>query len=281
MAGLKELNISPQEADKRIEEGLTLEKRMSDKEFDNCPIEDVVRIGRLVNNSKITSRWLERWIAKYCNGWANPSSPDGKDVGDLYFNPIVTEPKIGEDNSELKSCEKDLRFGIGGGQHRFFENIPFYLYLQFEQETGNNTFDLYLLHKNDVHKEIFEYKVCRCAPSQVSGQTKKNMEGKIAKMDDEEVRSLVQESFDKKNTIVWGFGIDSHPGEFTRKEPKRPKKENVKNMESYNKKYNSYMLAKEAHKKKVDTVKRWKENYKININDLRDNWTEVKKKYGI
>ena len=276
MAGLKEIGMSREEANKQISNNLTLEQRMSNKEFDNCPADEVVIIGRLVSNSKITSRWLERWVANYCNAWTNPESTDGKDYGDLFFGNNV----IGEDNVELKSCEKDFRHVIGGGQHRFFENIPFYMYLQFEQGGKNDNFTLYLLTKEQVHEEIFDHDVCRCSPSQVSGQTKIISEGKMKRMSNDEVRALVQNSFDGKNNILWGFGIDSNPGEFKKKLPVCPKNLDSKAGKQYQIKIQKYNEAKEAHQKKVDTLARWNNKYKIDIEELKD-WKNVKTKYGI
>ena len=280
MAGLKDIGYSKEQADLQIKNSLTLEQRMSNNEFDNCPVDEVVRIGRLVANSKITSRWLERWVANYCGAKTKKSeSSNGKDIGDIgdiLFPPGI----IGKDNAELKSCEKDFRYGIGGGQHRFFENIPFYLYLQFQQGGKNDYFTLYLLSKEDIHKEIFDYQVGRCSPSQVSGQTKKLINGKIEKMSDDEVRALVQGSFDGKNNILWGFGIDGNPGEFTKKEPVKPKNLNSKAAKQYPAKLQKYVEAKQKHQKKVDTVNRWNSKYKIDIEDLKD-WEKVKAKYGI
>ena len=275
MAGLKEAGYSKEEADKQIAIGLTLEKQMSAGVFDNAPIEDAVRLSRLVSNSKITSRWRERNIAYHTGADAGVDSPDGKDYGDLFFGNKI----LGTDNVELKCSEKDDRHRIGGGQCRFFENIPLYLFLQ-DQQGGNDFFGLWLLTKEQIWKEIFVYQVCRCSPSQVSGQTKTMIEGKIKKMTDKEVLQLVQDSFDGKNNILWGFGIDSNPGEFTKKEPITPKNPNSKAAKQYPAKLQKYVEAKQKHQKKVDTVNRWNSKYKIDIEDLKD-WEKVKAKYGI
>jgi len=276
MAGLKEAGYTQEEADKQISISLTLEKRMSAGDFNNAPIEDAVRLSRLVSNSKITSRWRERNIAYHTGAQAGVESPDGKDYGDLFFGNKV----LGRDNVELKCSEKDDRHRIGGGQCRFFENIPFYLFLQ-DQQGGNDFFGLWLLTKEQIHEEIFDHQVCRCSPSQVSGQTKKMSEGKIKKMSNDEVRQLVQDSFDGKNNILWGFGIDSNPGEFTKKEPIKPKNPNSKAAQQYPEKLRKYTEAKQAHQKKVDTVNRWNSKYKVTIEELK-NWDHLlKTRYGI
>lgn len=271
MTSLSDLGYTNETADIQISNNLTLEQRMSNNEFDNFDLTDIVRLGRLVNNSKITSRWLERRIANAIGGKWNPLSEDGKDYGDILAGAGV----IGEDNIELKSSEKDGRYRIGGGQCRFFENIPYYLFLQYQQG-GNDYFDLYLLSKEDIWQEIFVHKVCRCSPSQVSGQTKVLSEGQMKKMSDDEVRKLVQESFDSKNNILWGFGIDSNPGEFKRKEPTKPKNMNTKAGEKFSEKHQSYLDAKAAHQQKVDTLTRWTTKYKVTIEQLK-NWDNLKK----
>lgn len=276
MAGLKEAGYSKEEADKQIAIGLTLEKRMSAGDFDNAPIEDAVRLSRLVSNSKITSRWRERHIAFLTGAQAGVESPDGKDYGDLFFGKKI----LGRDNTELKSAEKDGRDVIGGGQMRFFENIPFYLFLQ-DQQGGNDYFNLYLLSKKQIHEEIFIHRVCRCSPSQVSGQTKKMYEGQLKKMADNEVLQRVQESFDGKNNILWGFSIDSNPGEFTRKEPIKPKNLNSKAAKEYPKKLQKYNESKQAHQQKVNTINRWNSKYKVTVEELKDWDSLLKTRYGI
>ena len=282
MAGLTEIGLLPIEADKIISASLTLEERMQKKEFDNAPKDDVVRIGRLVSNSKITSRWLERWVAAYIGGKHNPKSDDGKDYGDIFANyGGLSLYRLGRDNIELKACEKDFRYSIGGGQHRFYENIPFYLYFQFQQGGENDSFLLYLLSKEEVHDEIFKYKVCRCTVSQGSGKTKKNSNGVVEKMTDSEVESLVQDSFDGKNDILWGFGIDSNPKEFKRKEPLFPKKSSVVAIEKYLEKSKRYLEAKKTHQKKVDTLYRWNTKYKVSLAELKDWENLLRTRYGI
>lgn len=280
MAGLKDIGVTREEADKMIFAGSTLEKRMSDGEFDNCPIEDVVMIGRMVANSKITSRWLERVIAHHANGKANPKSDnkDGKDYGDI----LLGKRKIGRDNVEVKSSEKDYRYVIGGGQHRFYEDIPYYLYCQFEQGGKNDYFTLYLLSKQEIHDEIFDHKVSRCTISQGSGKTKKTeIDGKVESMSDDEVRQLVQDTFDGKNDYLWGFSISSNPGKFTRKEPKKPSNLGTKAAEQYPVRLESYLKAKEKHQEKINTLNRWNSKYKVTIEELR-NWENLlKTRYGI
>jgi hypothetical protein len=276
MAGLAEAGYTREEANKQIAIGSSLEKRMSRGDFDNAPIEDAVMLSRLVANSKITSRWRERHIAFLTGAQAGVKSPDGGDGGDLFFGQKI----FGRDNAELKSSEKDDRNRIGGGQMRLFENIPYYLFLQ-DQQGGNDYFTLYLLSKEQIHEEIFVHRVCRCSPSQVSGQTKKSTVSGIEKMSNEEVLNLVQDTFDKKNNILWGFGIDSDPGEFKGKEPVQPKRQGTKSAENYPAKLEKYNKAKEKHQKKVDAINRFNNKYKVTIEQLKSWDNLLKTRYGI
>jgi len=265
MKSFKDLTgLTEEEADAAIVALGDLETRMSNKEFDHVPFEHVVRLCRLVHNSKITSRFLERWIANYCNSSninPNKGQVSGNDFGDLLLGNGI----IGRDNIELKSAEKDGRHVIGGGQLRFYENIPFYLFLQFEQG-GNDSINFYLLSKQQLHDEIFKYKI-RCSPSQVSGQTTKVVNNKKTKISENELLTLIQETFDNKNKILWGMTIDSNP-----KLPKPPKKN------SNNKRY---LAGLDTYNKKIETLTRWNNQYKITLNDLKNWSTFVKEKYEV
>lgn len=265
MKSFKDLTgLTEDEADSAIISLGVLETRMSNKEFDNVPVKYVVRLCRLVHNSKITSRFLERWLSNHCNSSTlspNKGQVSGNDFGDL----LLGEGIIGRDNIELKSAEKDGRHVIGGGQLRLYENIPFYLFLQFEQG-GNDHINFYLLSKQQLHDEIFKYKI-RCSPSQVSGQTTKVVNNKKTKISENELLKLIQETFDNKNKILWGFNIDSSP-----QLPKTPKK---------NLTGKRYLEGLEAYNKKIETLTRWNNQYKISLDDLKNWSTFVKEKYEV
>ena len=190
------LDMSLEEADKLIKLNNELETRMQNGEFDQCPIEHCARIARMVANSKITSRWWERVLAYHLKWETDPTSDDGKDYGDLFATGFV----LGRDNIELKTSEKAGRGQIGGQQMRFYEDIPWYMFVKLNPK-DNNGFRIFMLHKNDIHKEIFEYKSMLPGVSQGSGKTKNKT--------DDERRQMIQETFDKKNDILWGFGINS------------------------------------------------------------------------
>jgi hypothetical protein len=222
------LNMSLAEADKLITLNSGLEARMTRGEFDKIDLRHATRIARMVANSKITSRWWERVLA-YHLGWeTDPTSDTGKDYGDLF----ATGKVLGVDNIELKTSEKEGRGAIGGQQMRFYEDIPWYMFVKLNPH-DNEGFRIFMLHKNDIHREIFEFKSVLPGVSQGSGKTKNKT--------DDQRRQLIQETFDKKNDILWGFGTD--------------------------------MLSK----KKKNTWDRWQSDYETTIEELK-NWKQFKAK---
>ena len=189
------VNMTKEEADKLIQINSELEVRMQNKEFDQAPLEDACRIARMVSNSKITSRWWERLLAYHLAWQTDPTSTDGKDYGDLF----ATGFKLGEDNIELKTCEKAGRGSIGGQQMRWYEDIPWYMFVKLNP-LDNEGFRIFMLHKSDIHREIFHYQAKLPGVSQGSGKTKdKTTEQRL---------QMIQETFDGGNDILWGFGTD-------------------------------------------------------------------------
>lgn len=188
------LNVTIEEADKVIRLNAELESRMSAGEFDSIPLEYACRISRMVDNNNIVSRWWERLLMHHLD-WKKPKSLDGKDYGDLCAPPF----EIGVDNLELKTNAKAGRGEIAAQQMRFFENIPWYMFVKLNPH-DNQGFRTFILHKNDVHREIFEYKDILPHVSQGSGKT-------TGKSDDVR-RQMIQETFDGNNDILWGFGFN-------------------------------------------------------------------------
>ena len=221
------LNIDIAEADRVIKLNAELESRMTAGEFDSIPLEHACRISRMVDNNNIVSRWWERLLMHHL-GWKKPGSIDGKDYGDLCAGPF----EIGVDNLELKTNAKAKRGEIAAQQMRFFENIPWYVFVKLNPH-DNEGFRIFVLHKDDVHREIFEYKDILPHVSQGSGKT-------TGKTDDVR-RQMIQDSFDGKNDILWGFGF---------------------NMLSERKKH---------------VLDRWTANYEVQISDLV-NWNNFKEK---
>ena len=143
------LNIDTTEADRIIRLNHELESRMTAGEFDGIPLEHACRISRMVDNNNIVSRWWERlWMHHL--GWKKPGATDGKDYGATCAAPF----EIGVDNLELKTNAKAGRCEIAAQQMRFFENIPWYMFVKLNPN-DNEGFRTFILHKNDIHKEIF------------------------------------------------------------------------------------------------------------------------------
>jgi len=222
------LDMSLDEADKIIKLNSELEKRMQEGEFDKIPLEHACRIARMVSNSKITSRWWERVLAYHLNWETDPTSDDGKDYGDLF----ATGKVLGVDNIELKTSEKEGRGAVGGQQMRFYEDIPWYMFVKLNPK-DHNGFRIFMLHKSNIHNEIFKHKSMLPGVSQGSGKTKNKT--------DDQRREMIQETFDKKNDILWGFGV---------------------NMFSKN---------------QTVTWQRWQDDYETTIDEL-NNWEAFKEK---
>lgn len=193
---IQALNITNEQADEIIKMNAELEVRMQNKEFDQVPLEDACRIARMVSNSKITSRWWERLLAHHLAWQTDPTHPTtGKDYGDLF----ATGFTLGEDNIELKTCEKAGRGSIGGQQMRWYEDIPWYMFVKLNPH-DNEGFRIFMLHKSDIHREIFSYQAKLPGVSQGSGKTTGKTTAQRLQM--------IQETFDGKNDILWGFGTD-------------------------------------------------------------------------
>ena len=178
-----------------VRQRMVVESKMSNGEFDNYNWEECPTLARFVGITNITARWWERRIANLLNWETQPTqNNDGKDYGDLSAPPH----KIGEDNIELKCNEKLGRPHIQAQQFRFYEDIPWYMLWKLDPIEDVGT--CYMLSKQDLYKEIFEHKSILPHSSQGSGRT--------VQMSADDRRSLINETFEKKNDILWGFGIN-------------------------------------------------------------------------
>jgi len=178
-------------------ERIEMEQKMSKGEFDNHPWDECPTLSRFIANSNITSRWWERRIANLLSWGTQPSSDDPddeQDYGDLFAPPFV----LGEDNIELKTNEKLGRPHIVGQQFRFYENIPFYMMFKLDPEEDIGR--CFMFSKEDLYKEIFEHESSYPWSSQGSGKT--------TGLDRPERLRLIEDSFEGKNQILWGFGIN-------------------------------------------------------------------------
>jgi hypothetical protein len=189
--------LSITDMQKAYKERILIEQKMSKGEFDNHPWQFCPTLSRFVANSNITSRWWERRIANLLDWDTQPKSKDPndeQDYGDLFAPPFV----LGEDNIELKTNEKFGRPHIVGQQFRFYENIPYYMMFKIHEERDEAR--CFMFSKQDIYREIFEYKSSYPWSSQGSGKT--------TGLNETQRLRLIEDSFEGKNQILWGFGIN-------------------------------------------------------------------------
>ena len=154
---------------------------------------------------------------------------------------MVKNGIIGDDNCELKSRTKYGTHKISGQQCRFYENIPWYIFLSCHPTEDIANF--YIFNKNDIYKELFVFDTGVGSVSQGSGKTT-HPDG--TKFSHEEKKQLIKETFEQKNEILWGFGINCQS------------------------------------KSQADNYKRWTELYKVDIESLKgeDGWKRFKESRG-
>jgi len=201
------ITLTIEQRKEAIKQKSSMQRRMKNKEFDNAPWNECPIISREVDNSKITSRFWERRIANALGWSTNPrSNTDNQDYGDL----MPANGILGEDNIELKVTEKLGNYKIGGGQCRFYEDIPWYLFLVLDD---NFIAHLYMFHKDDIYNEMF---VCKAGIGSVSQGSGKTTHKSGKRFSQDEKLQLINETFEKKNDILWGFGINGKTDKKTR-----------------------------------------------------------------
>ena len=231
--------LTTKEMRKAYQGKLEYQSMMQNGDLDNIPIDEMVTYARFIGNSQVYSRWYEKVIANLLDWDRNPTKPDdGQDYGDL----MVKNGIIGEDNCELKTTTRYEAHYIGGGQCRFYEDIPWYIFLSSDPE--EDTANFYILSKDDIYKEAFEFDTGVGSISQGSGKTKHSDGTKFSR---EEKKQLLKETFEQKNDHLWGFGIDC------------------------------------TSKNQLDNYKRWTKLYKVDIESLKgeDGWKRFKKSRGV
>lgn len=211
-------------------EKMQIPARMSNKEYDWAPWEECPLLAREVNVSKITSRFWERRVANELGWKTDPKSEtDHQDYGDI----MIPDGIIGIDNVELKTTEVYGNYKISGGQCRFYEDIPWYMFLVLDDDFVAH---IYVMHKDDIYHEMFVERKGIGSVSQGSGKTT-HKDG--TRFTQDEKLHLINETFEKKNDILWGFGING--------------------------------------KTDVETKNRWDKKYKVSIEELKD-WESFKKR---
>jgi len=156
---------------------------------------------------KQAEKFIEGWVATLCGGAKIESSdvPDEykqNDNGDIWAGDKLV---IGKNNIELKSSFKEDG-NIGGGQFRFYENVPYYMLFK---AWSNNHYEIFLLSKDQLVTEIVEraqkYNKNTITSSQGSGVISKlNESQKIDRL----YKNLSGEFQDK---LGWGFNPKTEP----------------------------------------------------------------------
>jgi hypothetical protein len=150
---------------------------------------------------KQAEKFIEGWVAQLIGGGKINSRdvPDEyrqNDNGDIWAGSTL---KIGNNNIELKSSFKGTT--IGGGQFRFYENVPYYMLFKAWDE---NNFDMFLLTKAQLIEEI---KDLAKRPGKKSAYTSSQGSGVISKLSKDEQIIRLHENLagDKADKIGWGF----------------------------------------------------------------------------
>jgi hypothetical protein len=150
---------------------------------------------------KQAEKFIEGWVAKRIGGKKieNNLIPDAykqNDNGDIWVGDIL---EIGKNNIELKSSFS-ADSGIGGGQFRFYENVPYYM---IYKAWDIDHHEMFLLTKLQLISEIIN----RAELSGKSAFVSSQGSGVISKLDNAEKidrlhKNLTGEYQDK---LGWGF----------------------------------------------------------------------------
>jgi hypothetical protein len=156
---------------------------------------------------KQAEKFIEGWVAALIGGSKIesdyvPEEYKQNDNGDIW---VGTQFEIGKNNIELKSSfsEKD---SIGGGQFRFYENVPYYM---FFKAWNSSSFEMFLLTKQQLVDEI----VTRARETDKSAFVSSQGSGVISKLDNEEKIQRLYENVKKiqSDKLGWRFNTKTEP----------------------------------------------------------------------
>ena len=150
---------------------------------------------------KQAEKFIEGWVAHLYGGTKidNKQVPveyKQKDVGDIQGSSNLV---IGENNIELKaSFNHDS--GIGGGQLRLYETVPYYLFFKSWSSTN---YEMFLLTKEQLVNEIKQ----RAIDTGKSAYTSSQGSGDISTLTNEEKLVRLDENVNgtKLDKIGWVF----------------------------------------------------------------------------
>jgi hypothetical protein len=154
---------------------------------------------------KQAEKFIEGWVATQIGGQKITSSQveeeyKKNDNGDIWAGEKLI---IGKNNIELKCIFKDGS-NIGGGQFRFYENVPYYMFFKAWNETRHEVF---LLTKEQLISEIIE----RARDSKYSAYGSSQGSGVINKLTQDEKIQRLYDNVEGKyaDKIGWGFNTDT------------------------------------------------------------------------
>ena len=154
---------------------------------------------------KQAEKFIEGWTATQIGGKKITNSQVTEeyrknDNGDIWTGDTLV---IGKNNIELKCIFKDGSH-IGGGQFRFYENVPYYMFFKAWDEKRHETF---LLTKEQLVNEIVE----RAMTTNYSAYGSSQGSGVINKLtrDEKIVRLHENVKGNYADKIGWGFNADT------------------------------------------------------------------------
>lgn len=150
---------------------------------------------------KQAEKFIEGWIAKQISGkkiekQLLPDKYKQNDNGDIWVGSTL---EVGKNNIELKSSFRSDT-GIGGGQFRFYENVPYYMiYKAWNIEHH----EMFLLTKLQLISEIIN----RAELSGKSAFVSSQGSGVISKLDNSKKIDRLRKNLTGKyqDKLGWGF----------------------------------------------------------------------------
>lgn len=172
----------------------------------NLPYSDMYEYYHFMEPKK-AEKFIEGWVATLCNGKKIESKevPDQfkkNDNGDIWIGDNL---QLGVNNIELKCIFKEGGH-IGGGQFRFYENVPYYMFFKAWNST---TYEIFLLTKQQLVDEIIN----RALSTGKNSITSSQGSGIISKLNESEKidrlkKNLTNEYQDK---LGWEFNSKTEP----------------------------------------------------------------------
>jgi len=175
-------------------------------EYYDLPFNEMFEYYHLMK-PKQAEKFIEGWVANLFGGEKIdnrevPEEHKKKDVGDIKTSGKLD---VGRNNIELKSSI-NADTGIGGGQLRFYEPVPYYL---FFKAWNNEKYEMFLLTKQQLIDEIKS----RARTTGKSAFVSSQGSGDISRLNNEQKLKRLDENVQGKklDKIGWGFNPKTEP----------------------------------------------------------------------